>query len=516
MHDILIKNGLVVDGTGTKGVKMDIAINGGMITETGDLTGDPAHETVDAEGLVVAPGFIDISNRSDTRWRLFVDPQMESMLYQGITTIIGGNSGTSLAPIYSEEMLQSLRKWYDIKNVNIDWQDVGEFLNTVEKRNLSMNFGTFVGYGTLRRGLTGDVPRTLSDTEMVSIRKHIMNSIAQGALGISTGMVYSHEKHVTTEELVLIGEVAAKADALFVAHLRDESDDVIRAIDEILQVHEKTHARIHVSHLKVMQKHNWSHMKTILEKLSGTDVTFDIYPYTFSATVLYTFLPDWVSEGGRRMMLERLRNKKIRERVVADMDKGFDLSHAIVAETYRSHYYCGKTFGEIAKKQGNSVSDAVVDVLLASDGQVTVFCESMSEENIMRGIQSTHSVISSNGVGLTISKRSENIEHPRSFGAFPRVFARYVQKQKVSDVEMMVHKCTQKVAKEIGIKDRGVIAQNMKADVVIFDLEKFNEQFESESNYQYARGVEWLIVNGQIAIKYGKYTGVRSGEIIRK
>ncbi len=516
MHDILIKNGFVVDGTGSKGEKKDIAINNDVITEMGDLSGDPAKEVIDAEGLVIAPGFIDISNRSDTRWRLFVDPQMESMLYQGVTTIIGGNSGTSLAPIYNEEMMQSLRKWYDVKSINIDWQSVSDFLSIIEKKNLALNFGTFVGYGTLRRGLTGDVSRALTATEFMSIKKHITESLDQGAFGVSTGLIYSHERKVTKEELHMIGELVKKNKGLFVAHLRDEGDRVIEAVDEILEMQEKTHARTHISHLKVMQKHNWPSMVKIIDRIAKTSVTFDIYPYTFSATVLYTFLPEWVSEGGRRMMLERLRNKKIRERVVMEMTKGYDLSRAVVAETQRSHYYCGKTFQEISKKQGNSINDAVLDVLLASDGQVVVFCESMSEENIVRGIQSENSVISSNGAGLTIAKRNENMEHPRSFGAFPRVFARYVKQQKICDMETMIHKCTQKVAQELGIIDRGVIANNMKADIVIFDPEQFSDCMEQGYEYRYAQGVRWLVVNGQITVKYGKYTGVRSGEVIRK
>ncbi|MFA5986165.1 MAG: hypothetical protein WC819_02350 [Parcubacteria group bacterium] len=516
MHDILIKNGTVVDGTGAKGEKKDVAINGGMITEIGDLTGDQAREVIDASELTVVPGFIDISNRSDTRWRLFLDPQMESMIYQGVTTIIGGNSGTSLAPIYNEEMMQALRKWHDVSSINIDWQSMEDFLAVIEKRNLAVNFGTFVGYGTLRRGITGDVSRTLTDTELVSIKKHITESIQQGALGVSTGLVYSHEKKVTKEELMMIGNIVAENGGLFVAHLRDEGERILEAVDEVLDVQNVSHARTHISHLKVMQKKNWSLMEKLIEKIEKTPVVFDIYPYTFSATVLYTFLPEWVSEGGRRMMLERLRNKKIRERVVSEMNNGYDLSDVVVAETQRSHYYCGKTFRDIAKKQGNSVNEAVMDVLLASDGQVVVFCESISEENIARGIRSKNSVISSNGMGLTITKRNENIEHPRSFGAFPRVFAQYVQQQGVCDIETMINKCTYKVAQELGLRDRGKIANNMKADIVIIDPKEFADHVEQVYVYHYAQGVRWSIINGQIAVKYGKYTGVRSGEIIKK
>ena len=516
MHDILIKKGTVVDGTGESSKVCDIAINDDMITEMGDLSGDHAHEIIDAEGLVVAPGFIDISNRSDTRWRLFSDPTLESLMYQGITTIIGGNSGTSLAPIYNEEMMQSMRKWLDVGTINISWQNMAEFLSVIDAQHLAVNFGTFVGYGTLRRGLTGDISRALTHTEEISIAKHISESLKQGAFGVSTGLVYSHEKKVTTEELVNIGKIVAKHNGLFVAHLRDEGDHILESIEEVMDIQKQTSARMHISHLKVMQKDNWSDMAKAINRIEKTTVVYDVYPYTFSATVLYTFLPEWISDGGRRMMLERLHNKKLRERVIKEMAQGHDLSNAVVAETLHSHFFCGKTFQEIAKKQGVSVNEAVINVLVASEGQVVVFYEGMSEENVVRGIQGKNSVISTNGTGYTIQKHNENIEHPRSFGAFPRVYARYVQNEQKISLETMIHKSTGKVAQELGITNRGIIKAGAVADIAIFDPHVYADQSYAYDAYQYAKGVQWLIISGQMAIKYGKYTGVRVGKVLRK
>ncbi len=516
MHDILIKNGTVVDGTGKKGEIRDVAINDGMITEIGDLSGDHAHEIIDAEGLIVTPGFIDISNRSDTRWRIFSDPTLESMMYQGITTIIGGNSGTSLAPIYNEEMMQSMRKWLDMGPINISWQNIKDFLSVVDTQHLSVNFGTFVGYGTLRRGLTGDVSRELTHTEEVSITKHITESLKQGAFGVSTGLVYSHEKKVTTEELINIGKIVAKKNCLFMAHLRDEGGHILDSINEVIDIQKKTSARMHISHLKVMKKNNWSDMTKAIELIEKSSILYDIYPYTFSATVLYIFLPEWISDGGRRMMLERLRNKKLRDQVIKEMEQGPDLSNAVVSETLRSHFFCGKTFLEIAKKQNVSVNEAIINVLLASEGRVVVFYEGMSEENIVRGIQGKNAVISTNGTGYTIQKNNENIEHPRSFGAFPRVYARYVRDGKKLSIEDMIHKSTGKVAQELGLLDRGIIKNGVVADIAIFDPRVYTDQSCTYDAYQYAKGVQWLIVSGQMAIKYGKYTGVRAGKVLRK
>jgi N-acyl-D-amino-acid deacylase len=516
MHDILIKNGTIFDGTGKERFSACIAINDGVITEMGDLSGDSAREVIDAKGLFVAPGFIDISNRSDTRWRLFSDPHLESMLHQGVTTIIGGNSGSSLAPIYSEDMLKSIRKWGNVTDININWQTMREFLDAVESHHISVNFGSFVGYGTLRRGLTGDESRELTSKEQVSIKKHIIEALDRGALGVSTGLVYSHEKDVTEHELKMIGQITKKKNRLFVAHLRNEDDQLLEALDEMLKIQKATKTKMHISHLKAMMKNNWPSMRTAIKKIEETSVLFDVYPYTFSETVLYTLLPNWVSEGGRRMMIERLRNKKLRPQITNEMAKnGPDLSRAIVAHTQRSHYFCGKTFGEIARKQNSSIEDVVIDVLLASEGQVMIFFESVSEENIVHGLESAHSIISSNGVGYTVKGRNEQLVHPRSFGAFPHVFSRYVQRDGVMSVEEMIYKCSGKVAEELNITDRGVIENGRKADIIVFDPKDYIDHSTAEKPYQYATGINWVLVNGQMTIKYGKHTGIRAGHVIR-
>jgi N-acyl-D-amino-acid deacylase len=437
------------------------------------------------------------------------------MLYQGVTSIIGGNSGTSLAPIYSEDMMRSMRKWTDVGGININWHTMKEFLSVIEKHRLSVNFGSFVGYGTLRRGITGDQSRTITAPEAKSLQKHIKNSFKEGALGVSTGMIYSHEKDISTEELLTVVQVSAKHDKLFAAHLRNESDEVIASVREIIDIYHKTHARIHIPHLKVMIKKNWSYMSAAVDMLEDTPISFDIYPYTTSSMVLYVFLPEWVSQGGRRMMLERLRNGKLRAQVEEELNAGPDLSRAIVAETLRSHYFCGKTFGEIGKKNNKSIGEVIIDVLLASDGQVMIFFDSISEENIERGLRSKNACISSNGVGYSIMKRNENIEHPRSFGAFPRAYGMYVHDKHQLRVEEMVYKSTGKVAEALNISKRGMIKTGCHADIVIFDRETFRDRAHAWQAYQYASGVHWLLVNGQVAIKYGKYTGVRAGTIIR-
>lgn len=516
MHDLLIKNGTVADGTLAAPVRGDVAINDGIITEVGDLGGDSARETVDAAGMMVAPGFIDISNRSDTRWRLFTDPQMESMLYQGVTTMIGGNSGASLAPIYSDDMLNATRKWADVQGVNIGWHTMDEFLATVAQKNLAVNFGTFVGYGTLRRGITGDEMRAVTTQEMTSLHKHVRAAFKEGALGVSTGLIYSHEKDISTEELMALATVVAKERRLLVAHLRNETDDAIGAVREVLAIAAKTRVRTHISHLKVMGKNNWAQMAQMLSLIDTSSAQFDIYPYTTSEMVLYVFLPTWASAGGRRMMMSRLRNPALRKQAAEAVDAGVDLSGALVAQTQRSHYFCGKTFGEIARTQKKTIGEAVIDVLLASDGRVTIFLDAISEENVVRGIAHAHAMISSNGAGCSVDRCSaENIEHPRSFGAFARAWDLYVTKQNILTPQEMIHKSTGKVAEALQIADRGLIAPGKKADVIVFQPDVLRDVMRFARIPGYAEGMHTVVINGQITVKYGKYTGVRAGAIVR-
>jgi N-acyl-D-amino-acid deacylase len=517
MHDILIINGTIIDGNNTKRYCADIAINDGKITEIGELSGDSARETIDASELIVAPGFIDISNRSDTRWKIFKDPHLESMLHQGVTTIIGGNSGASLAPIYNEEMFNSVRKWSSIAGTNINWHSVDEFFEVLEKQKISVNFGMFVGYGTLRRGLLGDENRELTEEEKKSIKKHIQQSISEGALGVSTGLIYSHERNISTEELKFLAKIVEKNKGLYVAHLRNEGNEIIDSVKEVIEIHKDTGVKLHISHLKINNKNQWAKMDEVLQMIESTDVLFDIYPYTFSTTVLYTLLPDWVSDGGKRMMLERLKNKKLRQQVILELNKReSELSQAIVSYTPRSDYFCGKSFMEIAHSQETTVANAIVDVLLASEGQVNVFLESNSTENIVKELKSKNAVISSNGIGYSVKKQNSCMEHPRSFGAFARVISEYVNKRGILSIEEAIYKCTNKVAQELNIKDRGIIKEDKVADIVIFDEKNLIDHSTLEQPYKYATGVQTLIVCGQVAIKYGKYTGIRAGQIIRK
>ncbi len=523
MHDLIIENGTIIDGSGDEQYVADLAINDGVITEIGDLRGEHAQKHVDASDHYVVPGFVDLSNRSDVYWRLFRDPLMESLLRQGITTMICGNSGSSLAPIYNKDMLLSLQKWSDIRKINVGWETMREFLDAVEALHLSMNFATFVGHGTLRRGLTGDTMRALKPKEMHALQKHITQSLTEGAFGVSLGLVYTHEQKTTAEELTMIAQTIEKQRGLFVAHLRNEDRDVLEALDEILSVARLTNVRTHITHLKAVGSKNWSLMSQALEAIeqmraNGFNVLFDLYPYNYTGSVLYTFLPEWVTDGGRAMMLGRLRTPQIYQHVVKELrDVDVDFGTAIVAHGISDNNIRGKKIATLAQAQNKTVEELVLDLLIASEGRVIVLIDALSEENLIRGISNPYSIVTTNAPGYSLTNIDAHATvHPRSFGSFPRLLHRYVNQQKILSWEEAIYKISGKPAQHVGLDRRGLLRQGYYADIVVIDPMRVEDCATIQKPLQYARGIRDVFVNGIPVIESARLTGIRPGHVLRK
>lgn len=523
MFDIIIKNGIVIDGTGEAMQKNDIGIKEGKIVEIGDLSNERADRIIDAKDKYVAPGFIDINNHSDTRWRIFSNPALESLIHQGITTIIGGNCGSSLAPLNNSEMIKSIRKWLDISSVNIDWVSVGDFLKEVEKNKLAVNFGTMVGHSTLRRGIIGDATRDLTEDEVRVMEEMTKLAMKDGAFGLSTGLIYSHAKLAPKKEIERLVKVVAEFGGIYATHIRDESDNILASLDEAIEIAKKSNNKLNISHLKIMGEKNWPLIDKVLEKIEkakieGLNISFDIFPYTATGSVLYTFLPEWVSRGGRKMMLTRLKDKKLREKVIKEMmSDSIDYSKIIVAV-----YSLGKTLtrriiADIAQSQCKSPEEMVVDLLIASNGRIITITEALSEENLDKAIQHPLSMISSNGSGYNIEhKNTGELVHPRDFGSFPRVLAQYVKNKKTMSWEKIINKMTGVPAEIFDIRKRGFVKNNNYADLVIFDPEIVSDTATINKPYQYPVGIEWVIINGEIALENGKLSENRSGAVLRK
>lgn len=523
MYDIIIKNGTVIDGTGKPMFEADVGVSEGKIKEIGDLGNEKADRIFDAKGKYVTPGFVDVNNHSDTYWRIFNNPELESLIYQGVTTIVGGNCGSSLAPLTDHDIIKSIQKWADIRTVNLNWLSVTEFFDEVQRNNLSLNFSSLVGHSTLRRGLIRDEVRSLTDNELKDMKKMLKNAMKEGALGLSTGLVYTHAKLAKTEELVELAKVVAKYNGVYTTHIRGESSNLIESIEEAIDVAKQSGVKLHISHLKAVGKENWHLMQDAIgmietAKSNGMNISFDVYPYTVTGSVLYILLPEWVAKGGKKMMIERLKDPGLRTKVLNEMkNNNFDYSKVVISISPLNKTLTRRKITEIAETQGKTVEEAIVDILVASDGRVVTMMEVLSEDNMVKAIQNPFSLIASNGSGYNIKhKKSGELVHPRNFGAFPRVFRKYVEDKRIISWEEAVNKMSGVPAEKFNIKERGVLKKNNYADILVIDSKKIQDLATPDSPYQYSEGIESVIVNGNVAMEEGKYNDGRFGTVIRK
>ncbi len=522
MYDVAIRRGTLVDGSGQPMFLGDLGIKEGRIVAMGEVVGS-TERLIDAEGAYVTPGFIDVNNHSDTYWALMADPSLESLLYQGITTVIGGNSGSSLAPLTRAEDIRSIQKWTDVDKINFNWLSMKEFLQSVERREPAVNFATLVGHGTLRRGAMQDETRPIHDDEVRVMEKLLKESLHAGALGFSTGLLYTHARGAHINEILKLVELVHDEKGVYATYVRNEGEGLVKAVEEAITVARKTNVPLHISHLKAVGKNNWSLMDEVFNlieaaALGDLDISFDVYPYTTTGSVLYTFLPTWITENGRKLMLARLRDEKVRQTVVEEMRKNeVDYSAMMLSVTNLGRMLSRRKISDIALLQNKSPEEVVIDVLLASEGRAIVSIESLSEKNVMKAIQHPFSIISSNGSGYSKEHaETGDLVHPRNFGTFPRIFAEYVRRHRALSWEEAIHKMTGKPAKKFGLENRGILAPGNVADIAVFFPGKIADQATLENPYQYAVGMEWLLVNGVPVIENGAYNEKRPGRVYRE
>lgn len=523
MFDIIIKNGTIIDGTGRPMYKADVGIKEDKIAEIGDLQNEKGEIEIDALGKFVCPGFIDVNNHSDTYWRIFQDPDLESLVHQGITTIIGGNCGSSLAPLLGPETILSVQKWADIKQANLNWLTTEEFLEEIENKKLAVNFATLTGHATLRRAILNDQMRSLTEKEIALAGKALEKSLKDGALGMSAGLVYTHARSASFGELVSLAKIIKKFDGIFSIHIRNEGDGFKESIEEVIEVAEQSGVKLHISHLKIMVEKNWHLIDEALfligkAREKGADITFDVYPYTNTGSVLYTLLPHWVADGGKKMMLSRLRDSEMRGKIMDEMkNSGLDYAKMEISISMMNKTLSRRKMAEIAKSQNKDVEEAVLDLLLASEGRVIVSMDVLSPNNIEKSITHPDCMIATNGSGYDIfHSETGELVHPRNFGAFPKIFSKYVREKNILTWEAAVQKITSFPAQRFGIKKRGELKKKYFADIAIIDPEEIKDLATVDNPYQYSQGIDFVSVNGRLVIRDGKNTGIRAGEVVRR
>src|SRR3989344_331161 len=417
--DILIKNGMVVDGLGRPAYRADIAIKNSRIKKIGFL-GEPSAKTViDASGLYVAPEFIDINNASDRYWTLFSHPDLESYLYQGVTTIIGGNCGSSLAPLVTGNIILNIQKWADVSRINVNWFTIKDFFEETKKRKPLLNFGTLIGHSTLRRNIVRDEFRRLTEKEFSQMKALLEKGLEEGALGFSTGLSYSHAKIAPPEEIIGLVSIL-KRGKIYSTHLRDEGKNLYESVLETIETARKTQAGVEISHFKAVGKNNWplfDKSLTAIEKAAeeGMDINFDIYPYDSTATVFYTLLPDWITVGGRAKLIENLKNNDFKTKVIGELQgKEDEFEEIIVASGNIDKVFIGKTIGKIAGNQGGNIIETIINLLIAAEGKLVVFWPALSEENFIKALKSPLSIIASDGAAYNLNDTKDGfLAHPR-------------------------------------------------------------------------------------------------------
>lgn len=523
MYDIIIKNGTVIDGSGTKEkFKADVAINGNMIAQVGFLGNTDAKEKIDAHGMYIAPGFIDVLSHSDTYLTLFTAPKQESLITQGVTTIIGGNCGYSLAPLVSGGVVISEEQWTNPSQINIDWLRMSEYLAKVKEKKCALNFGTLTGYNTLIKGvLKGDYRQPSSqENEIASFL--LEQSLEEGSFGMSLGLAYLYEDRHFLDHLESIFEVMGKYKRMLTVHLRDESSQFLDSLTAVLKYAEEYDVKLHISHLKVIEKSFWPNFEKaihILEEAEkrGASVSFDVFPYASSGLALYLLLPAWVKVGGPKMILKRLRNSFDHKHIAKDLATlSLEYDKMTVASRAPDEVFIGKTIADIARNLGLSGEEAIIELLLGSKMQIIVFAHVLDEKNIEKGIVHPLSLVASSGAGYSAIpvRRSPDLPHPRSFGTFPRFLKKYAREKALLSWEAAVAKITGTPADLFGIKKRGLVKEGYFADLVVFDPHTIADVATFQDPYHYSKGICAVLVNGVSVYAAGIHNGNLPGDVL--
>ena len=531
MGDILIKNALVVDGTGAPGYKGNIAIQDQRILHAGQVDSMKSGMEIDARGCVAAPGFIDMHCHAD--FSLPILPTAESLLHQGITTAVVGQCGLSPAPLPEsgrKEVILGLGAVLSELGREIpwsEWSSFGDFLAFLRRIGVSHNVVPLAGQGTIRAGVMGFGAGKPTQDQMARMQREAAKALREGAWGLSTGLIYPPGSYASTDELTELTRVVAGDGGFYFSHIRGESETLLDAVREALQIGKETGAPVQISHFKAAGRQNWEKSEEALALIDkarsqGLDVSADMYPYTAGSTTLVTFLPEWAQDGGKEAILRRLSDPAQRAAMSEDMaTRGFaasvDWSTVLITGCPTKTEYQGRFVSELAKEENQTPHEWIFDALFEADLQIHMAVFAMSEENRRREAVHPAMTFCTDGMGFAASGGFlKSLTHPRSYGAFPRILSRYVREEKILPLEQAIRKMTGQPAARLNLKDRGLIQPGFAADLVVFDPDKVKDTATYEHPHRYAEGIVEVIVNGQPVIHEGIHTGSRPGLVLSR
>ena len=529
-YDLLIVDGHIVDGSGSPWFKGSVAVKDGKIADVGRLVNVTARHVIDAQRLVVAPGFIDLHSHSD--FTLLVDGNAQSKIRQGVTTEILGedsSAGPVLGPV-APEFDKGLVRY----GLTRDWTTLGEYFARVERQGISLNIASYVGSGQVRAAVLGNVDRAPTPAELARMEELVDQAMRDGAIGLSSGLIYPPNLFAETSELTALARVAARYGGIYTSHIRGEGSHWKKSVDEAIEISQMAGLPAHILHFKIDGHANWGQMAEQVKEVQaardrGVDITADQYPYIAAMTGLEMCIPPKFLEGTSEDVVKRLKDPKVREQIRQAITTGLPgwednevksvggWHGVLVASLQKpeNKKYEGKRMDEVAKMMGRDPVDALLDLLVSEGGSAEAIYFSMSEADVELAMKQPWVGIGSDGSAVAPEMAFMGKPHPRFYGTFPRVLGVYVREKHVLTLPDTVRKMTSLSAAITGLSDRGLLRPGMAADITLFDPMTVRDQATFENPLQYPRDIPYVIVNGVLVIEQGQHTGAKPGRVLR-
>ncbi len=526
--DLVIANGRIIDGTGAPWFRGDVGIRDDRIAAIGHLEGAAARHRIDAHGMVVAPGFIDLLGQSELL--LLVDGRAESKVRQGITTEITGE-GESVAPV-AQSALDEMKPWLEKYHLTIDWKDLDGYFARLEAAHPAINLGTFVGAAQVRRAVLGTADVVPDARQLARMEAEVERAMQQGAFGVSSSLIYAPGEYASTAELVALATVAARHGGIYATHIRDEGDEIDSALEEAFTIGRQAKIPVEIWHLKVSGRPNWGRMPQVVAAIErarsqGLEVSANVYPYTASSNGLDSSVPTWAHDGGVDAMFARFHDPAQRERILREIREGEDgrggwqtrrpsdimIADGVGPEIAR---WRGRRLSEVAEAMTVSPEEAILALVEQSRATATVVRFGMSEEDLQVALKRSWVSVGADSGGKALDgPLAGDRPHPRAFGTMPRLLGHYARDLGLLSVEEAVRRITSQAARRVGLLDRGLLRPGMMADLVVFDPGRIRDLATYEEPSQYSEGVEHVVVNGRAVLEDGRMTGERPGRPLR-
>jgi len=506
--DLIIRNGEVIDGTGSPRVRADVGVRGDRVAAIGDLSQATATTTLDARDKVVTPGFIDLIGNSQAA--VLIDPKLEGKVRQGVTTEVTGE-GHSPGP-QNDAMLAEMERTKPKGWPRVTWHTLGEFMRVVEQRGSALNFAFYVGAANPREMVLGHADRAPTAEELQRMNAIVKQAVDEGAVGLSSALIYPPGRFARTEELIAMARIGGS----YWTHLRNEADRIDSAIDEAIRIGREANVPVNIFHLKIGGQQNWGRMPAIIKRIeaarkSGVDIAANIYPFTATSTDLTSIVPAWALDGGYLMLVKRLRDPATRTRIAGELRAGRLRNGGAASIVIRGNP--SKRLDAIARETNADPAEAVLRLFEANEKSPIAIFFSLSEEDMKTALVQPWVAFGSDSGA--VGEMREQGAHPRAYATFSRVLAKYVREEKLLTLEEAVRKMTSLPAARAGLRDRGILRSGMKADIAVFDPRKVQDRSTYEDPHHFSEGVTHVVVNGKPVLRDGKMTGALPGRVLR-